>query len=232
MADVLPDLALRPGRVEDAAALRALGEAVVPATYGPLDAAYAAMMLEERPALLRYARKLTNEASAAEDLVQDALLRAWAARTRFQPGTNFRAWLFRIARNAFLSGLRRTRRHVGWNPEAHDRLMISAPMQDDAVYQADFEKALQLLPVEQAEAFLSVTRDDTPYAVAAERLGIERGTLSSRVARARSTLRMRCLDDDLAESGGDTAFAPGERPVAPRRDRYAQWKASGCRMIG
>ena len=41
MADVLPDLALRPGRVEDAAALRALGEAVVPATYGPLDAAYA-----------------------------------------------------------------------------------------------------------------------------------------------------------------------------------------------
>ena len=58
MADVLPDLALRPGRVADAAGLRALGEAVVPATYGTLDAAYAAMMLDRWWATDRLAESL------------------------------------------------------------------------------------------------------------------------------------------------------------------------------
>jgi hypothetical protein len=58
MADTLTDLTLRPGRVEDAAALRALGEAVVPATYGPLDPACAAMMLARWWATDRLAESL------------------------------------------------------------------------------------------------------------------------------------------------------------------------------
>ena len=61
------------------------------------------------PALRRYARHLSRDQGEGDDLVQETMTRAWAARTRFQPGTNFRAWLFRTVRNACLM---KRRRHV------------------------------------------------------------------------------------------------------------------------
>lgn len=186
-----------------------------------------------KPALVRYAQQLTRNSAAAEDLMQDTLLRAWVARSHFQPGTNFRAWMFRIAHNSFVSGLRRARWQVAWNPQVHDNLMICAPMQDDAFYRADFERALQQLPLEQAEAFLMVTRDDMPYALAAERLGIRRNTLASRVSRARSTLRSQCLAEGQAERGPTEKTTKYEGPLpASRTDAYYQWQASGSRVIG
>jgi len=182
------------------------------------------------PVLGRYARRLTGEATVAEDLVQDALLRAWSARESFRPGTNFRAWLLRIARNAFLSDIRRNRRQVAWDPDTHDRLMATVATQDDALYQADFQRALDKLPAMQAEAFLLITHDGMSYDEAAAWLGMERGTLGSYVSRARARLRAECLADTLQPDRPDRAGATG--PSEDARSVYERWKASGSRTIG
>lgn len=87
------------------------------------------------PSLRGYTRRLAQADS--DDLVQETLVRAWFARSRFIPGTNFKAWVFRIARNCFLSNVRRARRSVQWNPDVHDRLLVSQATQDDALNMRD-----------------------------------------------------------------------------------------------
>ncbi|WP_454883369.1 sigma-70 family RNA polymerase sigma factor [Sphingomonas oryzagri] len=71
---------------------------------------FAAALASVQPALRSYARRLTRNEADSEDLVQDTCVRAWRARLQFMPGSNLRAWLFRIASNCFLSGLRRSAR--------------------------------------------------------------------------------------------------------------------------
>lgn len=189
------------------------------------------------PVLMRYAYRLTGQTTAAEDLVQTTMLRAWAAREQFQAGTNFRAWLLRIARNAFLTELRRTRREVAWNPDAHDKLMVAVATQDEALYQADFDRALNRLPPAQATAFLLIAREGVSYDDAAEHLRIERGALASRVSRARAQLRADCM----AERRPPPPSIPAAKPEPPSKSeplsecvpsRYERWKASGARLIG
>ena len=70
-------------------------------------------MLAAIPSLRAFAISLTNNVDAADDLVQDTILRAWANIDRFQPGTNLNAWLFTILRNGFYSRFRKARREVG-----------------------------------------------------------------------------------------------------------------------
>lgn len=180
------------------------------------------------PSLRGYTKRLARD--EGDDLVQETLLRAWHARARFTPGTNFKAWLFRIARNWFLSNLRRSRRNVEWNPDLHDRLLVAGATQDDALYSRDLDRALAALPPGQREALLLVTREGLSYEEAARRAGQELGTLKSRVARARVALAAHFSDTRVRPA----ADLPMQRELSenPETDVYSRWKASGSRTIG
>lgn len=188
-----------------------------------------------RAPLRRYSRRLTGDNAAGDDLVQDTLLRAWSARDRFAAGTNFKAWLFRIARNSFLSGRRRHNVYASLPEEAVERLLTAPASQETGLHFEDLHRAVATLPAALAEALLAVSGEAAGYDEVAAALGIPTGTLRSRVRRARAAV-MDLMDHPPARE----AAAEGQRtaPViratgdAAKTRRYAAWKASGSRMIG
>jgi len=179
------------------------------------------------PALRRYARHLSRDQGDGDDLVQETMTRAWAARTRFQPGTNFRAWLFRILRNLFLSDRRRGHRSVSWNPDIDDDRLVTPADQESGVMLADLDAALGHITPGQAEALVLVAQEGLSYEEAAERLGVPMGTVRSRVYRARVAV--------VGMLGGSPPPSPlPEVPPLPAAasEGYLAWKSAGSRMIG
>ncbi len=108
------------------------------------------------PHLRAYARSLTRTSDAADDLVQDALLRAWGARTRFREGTNFRAWLFTILRNRFLDQRRRDRHGMVSADDLVDNALVSRPSQDAVLFFDDVARAFWLLSEPHREILMLV----------------------------------------------------------------------------
>ena len=140
------------------------------------------------PSLRSFARGLCGWRNMADDMAQDAMMRGWAARASFTPGTNFRAWMFMILRNQFYSTLRKDRRMTSWDPEVAERVLVEAPAQQDAIHVADVAKALQSLPAEQREVLLLIGANGLSYEEAAEIIGCAIGTVKSRLARGRKAL--------------------------------------------
>jgi RNA polymerase sigma-70 factor (ECF subfamily) len=141
-------------------------------------------------ALRRYARSLARNPEDAEDLVQDALMRAYERRPTFRQGGNLRAWLMSVLHNAHVDGLRRRRSQA--------RRIGEAALLSEGVHQADAEDAVRLgqlreafflLPEEQRAALHLVAIDEMSYQDAARVLDIPVGTLMSRLSRARARLR-------------------------------------------
>ena len=198
------------------------------------QAGFAAATRAIMPALRGYARRLTQNDTSGDDLVQETLVRAWAARTRFLPGSNFKAWLFRIARNTFLTGVRRSWRSTPLDPIAHERLLVGPAGQEDALYLEDLDRALDALPAVQREALLLVVEEGLTYDEAAATQHVEPGTLRSRVSRARFGL-MRYFDNPTTEIAASRSVQAPNLPEsgdARGRSRYELWKASGARTIG
>ena len=81
-------------------------------------------IVELKTVLFRSARRLTKNDTDGEDLVQDTLIRAWAARHQFEPGTNLIAWLMRIQRNLFITSKRRDRREVRLETDVIERTLV------------------------------------------------------------------------------------------------------------
>lgn len=142
------------------------------------------------PSLRSFARGLCGWRDIADDMVQDAMLRGWAARASFTPGTNFRAWMFMILRNQFYSTIRKDKRMTSWDPEVAERVLVEAPPQQDTIHLADVAKALQLLPTEQREVLLLIGANGASYEEAAEIIGCAIGTIKSRLARGRKALAL------------------------------------------
>ena len=161
------------------------------------DAQFRADMVAAIPRLRSFARGLCGNRDLADDLAQEALVKAWAARASYRPGTNFRAWLFTILRNHFYSLSRRASRFAAWDPDLAARTLISPPDQGVNIHFGDLERGLGKLPVEQREALLLVTAQGMSYEEAAAVMGCAVGTIKSRVARSRTAL-MRFLDGDEA----------------------------------
>lgn len=101
------------------------------------------------PHLRAFGRSLSGNRDLADDLVQETLLKAWAARQRFQAGTNMRAWTFIILRNLYLSQMRRARFKGEWDDLVADRLLAAPAGQDKHVELADMQRALLRLPQPQ-----------------------------------------------------------------------------------
>lgn len=159
------------------------------------DAEFKKQLAAVIPQLRAFARSLTGDRDRADDLVQDTMLKAWAARERFQAGTQFRAWTFTILRNHFLSGARRNRFVGEWDDLLADKLLAGPASQDRSVELSDLIRALQQLPVPQREALILVGAGGISYEETAEITGVAVGTVKSRVARARMAL------ESIFESG-------------------------------
>lgn len=140
------------------------------------------------PHLRAFGRSLSGNRDLADDLVQETLLKAWAARNRFQAGSNMRAWTFIILRNHFLSQMRRSRFHGEWDDLTADRLLAAPAGQDKQLELADMQRALMQLPPAQREALVLVGAGGFSYEEAAEICAVAVGTIKSRVARARAAV--------------------------------------------
>jgi RNA polymerase sigma-70 factor, ECF subfamily len=149
---------------------------------------FRAQMIALIPSLRAFARGLCGNRDLADDLAQEAMVRAWAARDSFTPGTNFRAWMFMILRNQFYTTIRKNARMTSWDPEAAERLLVAPATQHVGIDLADVERALGKLPVEQREMLMLVAAGGMSYEEAAEVTGCALGTVKSRIARGRAAL--------------------------------------------
>jgi len=140
------------------------------------------------PHLRAFGRSLSGSRDLADDLVQETLLKAWAARKRFQAGTNMRAWTFIILRNLFLSQMRRARFKGEWDDVTAAKILAAPASQDRHVELGDMQRALMHLPQPQREALILVGAGGFAYEEAAEICGCAVGTIKSRVARGRVAL--------------------------------------------
>lgn len=140
------------------------------------------------PALRAFGRTLARNHDRADDLVQETLLKAWDKRDSFQAGTNLRAWLFTILRNAFYSEVRKRRREVEDVDGAMTARLAVRPAQDHVMALRDFSLALATLPADQREALVLVGAAGFSYEEAAAVCGCAVGTIKSRVSRARAHL--------------------------------------------
>ena len=149
------------------------------------------------PHLRAFGRSLSGNRDLADDLVQETLLKAWAARLRFQAGTNMRAWTFIILRNLYLSQMRRARFKGEWDDLVADRILAAPASQDKHVDLTDMQRALLHLPQPQREALILVGAGGFAYEEAAEICGVAVGTIKSRVARGRVALEALLTDGKL-----------------------------------
>ena len=163
------------------------------------------------PHLRAFGRSLSGNRDVADDLVQETLLKAWAARKRFQAGTNMRAWTFIILRNLFLSQMRRARFKGEWDEITASKLLAAPASQDRHVELTDMQRALLHLPQPQREALILVGAGGFAYEEAAEICGCAVGTIKSRVARGRVALEALLSEGQLPsrrehDNGGITAL--------------------------
>ena len=161
------------------------------------------------PHLRAFARGLCGRPDLADDLVQETLLKAWAAQDRFEPGTSMRAWTFVILRNAYLTDMRRNRFRGEYDEGMAERTLTAPAGQEAPLHLSDMHRALLTLPPERREALLLIGASGFSYEEAAQICGCAVGTIKSRVGRARAALTemlangsipRRSSDDDVAHS--------------------------------
>ncbi|MEQ9121761.1 MAG: sigma-70 family RNA polymerase sigma factor [Alphaproteobacteria bacterium] len=146
-------------------------------------------LIENMPGLRAFARRLAADHGRADDLVQTALMKAIANRRSFAMGTNLRAWLFTILKNAFLADLRRARWEIGVEDVTQHAQFARGPSQESSVRLNELDAALAVLPFDQREAVMMVGGEGFSYEEAAAKSGCAIGTMKSRVSRGRDTLK-------------------------------------------
>lgn len=173
-------------------------------------------LLAEIPSLRAFAMSLCGKSDRADDLVQEALVKAWAAQTSFTPGTNLRAWLFTILRNVYFGELRKRKREVEDADGVYAATLSVSGEQDARVDFNDFERALEQLSPDQREVLTLVGASGFSYEEAAEICGVAVGTIKSRLNRARAKLFELLALDSVAEVGATSvALSTGSQAATP-----------------
>ncbi|HEY3694229.1 sigma-70 family RNA polymerase sigma factor [Phenylobacterium sp.] len=172
------------------------------------------------PKLRGLAMVLTGSAAAADDLVQDTMVRAWRFREGFQEGSNMAAWVNRILRNTFYTAAA-ARRNVVQDVDGKYAAQLSCkPEQEWRVKYGELLSALRLLTPEAREALLLVAAEGLSYEEAAGVVGCPVGTLKSRVNRARERLA-ELIDVDLPKANQRAALRAAPAAAAPVRNAWA-----------
>jgi RNA polymerase sigma-70 factor (ECF subfamily) len=167
--------------------MKGSGERVPTATFEDL-----AMPLFDQ--LYNFARWLTQDTAEAEDLVQETYAKALRGFSSFQLGTNFRAWMYRILRNSFLSSRTGLKTIVAIDEETDETLLPAENATPESILIAQairesVQQALSDLPVPFREILLLCEVEEMSYQEIAETLAIPIGTVMSRLSRARKALR-------------------------------------------
>ena len=174
---------------------------------------FQAALVDVLPHLRAFARSLTRRREQADDLVNDAVVRALSAADQFQPGTNFKAWMFTILRNLFYNEGRKNRSTVSLD-EAEALMPSVLPSQHAALEFCDFRRAFWQLGDDHREVLILVGASGLSYEEAAEVCGCAIGTIKSRVSRARSELLHLLTGDNLKAARIDSAPIAGIDPTA------------------
>lgn len=149
------------------------------------------------PAMRAFAISLTRNATLADDMVQDAVVKAWTNFDKYQSGTNLRAWLFTILRNTYYSQRRKAAREVADVGNVLTDALAEKPAHDGRLHMTDFRDAFARLNDEQREVLLLVGALGFSYEEAAGMCGVAVGTIKSRTNRARQRLaKLMALEDD------------------------------------
>ena len=146
--------------------------------------------------LYNFAHWLTQNREEAEDLVQETYAKALKGFSSFQPGTNFRAWIYRILRNTFLTsrtGLKASMTVPLSTDEEETAILAPANTPETILIERSNQQlvqgAIEQLPVHLREVLLLCEVEEMSYKEIAETLSIPMGTVMSRVSRARNALR-------------------------------------------
>ena len=170
----------------------------------------------EIPRLRRCARALTRDSVRADDLVQSTLERALTKQHLWQPGTNLRYWLFTILHNLRVSEVRALTREQ--RVLADERAATISPAFSDLstrIGLLELDRAIASLPEARRRVVLLVGLEELSYGEAAVILGVPTGTVRSRLARARETLRKICLTEgQIAKAVSAKGGARHERMAA------------------
>lgn len=170
-------------------AMHAVVATIGPHSHEEAGEEFRSEMLKVLPRLQAFARVLTRNREASEDLLQDAVVRALRAHRSFEPGSNMLAWLCTILRNQHISGLRRRRHEAMPIEDLPDSAASVGPSQYDSIQVGEIRRALLKLSAEHREVLLMVAAAGLSYGEAAEICGCAVGTVKSRVNRARNELR-------------------------------------------
>lgn len=144
--------------------------------------------------LYNFACWLTQDRQEAEDLVQETYTKALKGFGSFQPGTNFRAWIYRILRNTFLTSRTGLRTVVPLDFEGEDEKLPASGETPESILLGQFDRqlvrdALDRLPVAHREVILLCDVEEMSYQEISQALSIPMGTVMSRLSRARQALR-------------------------------------------
>jgi RNA polymerase sigma-70 factor (ECF subfamily) len=166
------------------------------------------------PRLRRYARVLTGDRFAADDLVQDTLERAWSRHRQWQRGSDLRAWLFSIMHNRRVDIARGERFFAPeLSGDADRQVQADEAHTGDAIDPLDLQRAYARLSPEHREVLLFVAVEQLSYADAAAAMGVPIGTVMSRLSRARARLR------EALDAPGESAKEPNGDERTPRLTR-------------
>ena len=172
------------------------------------------------PHLRAFARSLAGNRDKADDLVQDAIVQALTAAHQFEPGTNFKAWIFTILRNRFFNDLRRNK-YIIEPLEAADVVnLATAAHHDCGLIFDEFRGAFMTLAPSQREALILVAASGFSYEEAARVSHCAVGTIKSRISRARRELQRLTADDSARPAG---------RPARPAVSFLAMGAAGGAK---
>lgn len=153
------------------------------------------------PELRAYARMLSSNRDTADDVVQNACLKAWQARDSFDPKRgSFRAWMFTITRNEFLQMVRKNRPVDYCEPAQIEHRLIQECDLDSRSECSDAIKQLFSLSAEQRDVFILVIAAGYSYEEAADICDCSVGTIKSRINRARHKLVELRVESDIASS--------------------------------
>jgi len=165
---------------------------------------FQAHLVDVLPHLSAFSRSLTRRRDQADDLVNDAIVRALSAADQFQPGTNFKAWMFTILRNLYYNEGRKNRGIVSLD-DSDTMTPAVLPSQQAALEFCDFRRAFWELSDDHREVLILVGASGLSYEEAAEVCNCAIGTIKSRVSRARNELVRLLAGDNLRMSRTEAA---------------------------
>ena len=165
------------------------------------DDAFRAELTPVIPHMRAFARSLCGNATEADDLVQEALAKAWKSRASYQPDTSLKSWVFTIIRNQFYSDKRRSWRQSSLDPETAERTLIAVTNPMGGLELDEVRRALAQLPDDQREALILVGVAGLPYDEVSAICGCAEGTIKSRVSRARQRLADLLNGNAIQEDG-------------------------------